>query len=359
MQRYVHRLCLTGLLAASLATTVLSSACAIPVAWAKLLPDNTFVDIGPVVVTVKSPDLFYVQDAFAPSGIRARKLSHEFVEAMMVQIAGKLQTEINGERVVFITNGTILGPGPHIRPLFAANRYIGGEDFHFDPGAGLGQRGISGGIGLNNVGTLVSVSGVMRPLVDPQRFEIDDGSGAGLTVETTMPGLIVEPFSHYEVTGAVSLHHAGGLYTPVVWVGHSGGIRERYGCQGKCTAWIGDSNEIDGPDTLKKGAKATYSIHQPVALGCGECKYRDDGVYRWADCDETVTYQWYMHGYIPGVNGRFEFVGATDKDTVEIKGTETGPIDIDCTITIKCKSLPGCDDSTSKNFRKKITITDP
>lgn len=357
MQRYAHQLCVTGLLAASLVTVTLLCACAIPISQAKLFPDLTLTDVGPVVVTASSPDVFYVQDPITISGIRARQNGHPYVPGMMVHLFAMLLTDMDGERFLQVNNGNMLGPGPFLRPLFAANKYIGGEDYHFEPISGSGQRGITGGIGLNNVGTLISVSGAMI-MLEARRFEIEDGSGAGLTVETAFDGLVVHPNSHYQVTGAVSLRRIVDQYLPVVWVGDAVSVHERYGARGKCTAWIGD-NEIDGPDTVKKGKTATYSIHQPVVLGCGECQYLDDGLYRWADCEEKATYLWFMHGYIPGVNGRFDFVGARDQDTVEIKGVEPGEIDIDCEITLKCKSLPGCADSATKTVRKKITITDP
>jgi hypothetical protein len=53
---------------------------------------------------------------------------------------------------------------------------LGGGNWYFDPIVGIGQQGVEGGFGLNNIGLLVRVCGSFR-YVNAHEFDISDGSG--------------------------------------------------------------------------------------------------------------------------------------------------------------------------------------
>jgi len=72
--------------------------------------------------------------------------------------------------------------GP-VDPLGVSNRAIGGGDFLI---GGVGQAGVTGGTGLNNIGLLVRTTGKVK-LIAPDNtfFTINDGSAADIKVITT------------------------------------------------------------------------------------------------------------------------------------------------------------------------------
>ena len=81
-------------------------------------------------------------------------------------------------------------------------RSVGGADWFYDPVERAGQRGVAGGIGLNNIGLLVTTWGrVVSPGVG--YFFIREGDGA--QVKVMPPAGAVPPIegSFVTVTGAV------------------------------------------------------------------------------------------------------------------------------------------------------------
>ena len=87
------------------------------------------------------------------------------------------------------------------------NRSVGGGDF-LDSITGFGQRGITGGFGLNNIGLLVTTWGEVSS-VGADSFIIDDGSGVDVRcvvpAGVTLPGVD----NYVAVTGASSCEKVG------------------------------------------------------------------------------------------------------------------------------------------------------
>jgi|GEM_PF-3521954 len=127
--------------------------------------------LGPVV-TLSFPDYFYVEKRDRSSGIWVIS-SAEPPENSAVTIYGNLGTKWE-ERCIFADFVEIIDNVESIKPLGMPIRSIGGADFGLPP---LGQRGVTGGFGLNNVGILIKTSGVVEWVSsDKSLFILSDGS---------------------------------------------------------------------------------------------------------------------------------------------------------------------------------------
>jgi hypothetical protein len=95
------------------------------------------------------------------------------------------------------------------------NSHVGGEDWLYDSATGAGQRGATGGAGLNNVGLLVRTWGRVLSAGDGS-LTITDGSSAGLKVDTSMLSAPAGAGDFVIVTGIVRIEAAEGGYAPVI-----------------------------------------------------------------------------------------------------------------------------------------------
>lgn len=156
------------------------------IAWAKTLDDTESVSLADKVVTV-GPGLFngftYVEEQDRSSGIRVACPSGCPDLWQIVSVSGDMATASTGER--YITNATITASEDSLemKPVSMGNRELGGE--------ALGnQNGITGGLGLNNIGLLVRAwgrithNGTTFMYLD-DGHTLNDGSGyPGVRVET-------------------------------------------------------------------------------------------------------------------------------------------------------------------------------
>ena len=72
---------------------------------------------------------------------------------------------------------TVCAMADTIQPLGITNKSLGGGDFG-DVANNKGQRGVDGGVGMNNIGLLVRTWGRVTHVDELQQiFYIDDGSG--------------------------------------------------------------------------------------------------------------------------------------------------------------------------------------
>jgi hypothetical protein len=105
------------------------------------------------------------------------------------------------------------------------NRSVGGGGWFYNPGSGVGQRGITGAYGLNNIGLLIRTWG---GVVDrgSNWFKIEDGSGT--QVKCVVPtGATVPAMSAYVgVTGLSSCEASGPNLSRVVLIRSDADIRE-------------------------------------------------------------------------------------------------------------------------------------
>jgi len=181
----------------------------ITIAEAKDRPDGSEIVLSGKVVSADLGDHFYICESRESqvSGIRVNGTPP--TEGSLVDVSAILDT-IEGEReLISPTIVASTGPGaPH--PLFMLARAVGGDSLNDY------TNGISGGVGLNNLGLLVTVIGKVTS-TESSFFYIDDGSGLqdnsaypGLKVLGTVPvPQGVDPVGkHVRVTGISSCFEA-------------------------------------------------------------------------------------------------------------------------------------------------------
>jgi len=175
---------------------------------ARLLPDGQVVEISDVTVTGVFGGFFYVESADRIAGIQVRKTDHGMSVGAKVNFAGVLVTDASsGERFISASSIQQVGTGS-IEPLALTNRALGGGDWMWDPSSGAGQRGVSGGIGLNNIGLLVRTTGRVISS-DSGWFVLDDGSGVVVKC-VVVPGVgLPDVGSYVVVTGISSCERVG------------------------------------------------------------------------------------------------------------------------------------------------------
>ena len=172
---------------------------------AKSLSDEATLQIKGIVTAVFS-DCCYVESEDRSSGIRV-EASASLGVGDKVYVSGTMATSSDGERYISTAAVTPLGSGS-ISPVSLTNRNLGGADFNFS--AGAGQRGVSGGFGLNNIGMLVRTTGKVM-LVEDGYFYINDGSNVQDSVSrvvkvTCGSGILMPEQDHYvSVTGISSI----------------------------------------------------------------------------------------------------------------------------------------------------------
>ncbi len=184
---------------------------------AKRLPDGAFVSVSGQVATSAADDFgtfFYAEDPNRVSGIRVSVPAPvaDLVRGSIVNIVGTLSTTSSGERQFTGPMVVIAGTRTPLAPVGLTNRALGGGDLGEPP---LGQCGVSGGNGLNNIGILVNTWGLITG-TGTGYLMIDDGSGP-VRVDTST--LSSPPTSGYiSVIGISSLYQAtpGGERTRLV-----------------------------------------------------------------------------------------------------------------------------------------------
>ncbi len=144
-----------------------------PLGEAKLLADNEPIALEANCVTYAAADFFYVEEDSRAMGIRVEKAGHGLAVGMRADVAGTMNTNTARERSILAASAVQNGECT-IAPVGMTNMSLGGEDWRVD--GTKGQKGVSGAMGLNNVGLLVRVWGTFLKL-DETTFTVDDGSG--------------------------------------------------------------------------------------------------------------------------------------------------------------------------------------
>ena len=152
-------------------------------AGVKSFTNGTLLTIPGAVVTAVFTGYFYVESENRESGIRVNWTGTMPGINQKVDVAGTIYTNSDGERYIAANSVTLNGSGD-ITPVAMSNKAIGGAGFMFNATAGVGQRGISGAIGLSNIGLLIKTSGKCTLNLAPngdyynnKYIFIDDGSG--------------------------------------------------------------------------------------------------------------------------------------------------------------------------------------
>ncbi|MCL6518511.1 MAG: hypothetical protein K6T99_01645 [Armatimonadetes bacterium] len=183
----------------------------VTIAEAKCLPDNSLVQISGAVASTAKDEIgncIYVQNADRGCGIQLYFSDvPPVVRGMVLDIQGMMAT-VNGERAILDPDLVEISSPISLRPVGLKNSDIGGSDFHYSEGPPVvGQKGVLGGTGLNNIGLLVRTWGHVES-VGTDWFVINDGSNAHLKCyapNLTLPGLN----SLVMVTGISSCEESG------------------------------------------------------------------------------------------------------------------------------------------------------
>ncbi|MDO8587426.1 MAG: VCBS repeat-containing protein [Armatimonadota bacterium] len=124
---------------------------------AKTVQETESVLIPQGIVTAVFTDYFYIESSDKRSGIRVWKANHGLSIGQMVDVTGTASVNPDGER--YILAGSVVSNGSGtVSELLLNSPTLGGGDFG-SPSTGSGQRGVEGGVGVNNVGLLVRVPG--------------------------------------------------------------------------------------------------------------------------------------------------------------------------------------------------------
>ncbi len=176
----------------------------------KWLKDGTSITWSGAVVTAVFQDFFYVGSDDRAYGIRVEPTPHGLQAGKRVEIRGTMRTD--NERLIEADEVEVCGTGV-VNPVFVANRSVGGGDY--GTLTGVGQEGIAGASGLNNIGMLIRTTGRVTYACD-DFFYIDDGSalsdGSGHVGIRVLPyGLSIPAAGSYvEVTGISSCFRPDG-----------------------------------------------------------------------------------------------------------------------------------------------------
>ena len=144
------------------------------VSGAKLLTNGDRVALLGEVVTVSQPSYFYMENSQRTTGIKVISAAQPGINGA-VAVYGTAGTDHN-ERCVNATSAQVVKSADAIKPLGACIRSIGGDESGTPP---EGQKGVTGGTGVNTIGLLMRTAGKVKarfPSETPQRFTLDDGS---------------------------------------------------------------------------------------------------------------------------------------------------------------------------------------
>ncbi len=138
------------------------------------------------------------------SGIRIEGSSSVPFAGSHVDVgSGHVYTDANGERYIAFSSYYSKTAYKAVRPVAVPS--VGGGDWHFEPATGAGQRGVTGGSGLNTVGLYVKTWGKLTT-INSTTFTLTDS--AGRDVRCTVTGSLTwdAAWQWVTVTGVVGLY---------------------------------------------------------------------------------------------------------------------------------------------------------
>ncbi|MCC6485325.1 MAG: carboxypeptidase regulatory-like domain-containing protein [Armatimonadetes bacterium] len=184
------------------------------VAQVKALADGTEAGLVSGVVSGSWFGTYYVQNTDRSSGIRVNASGAGPAVGTLVQVWGTLSTT-SGERTLMEGGRASTGSTTAPVPLGIALTRLGGQDWQYVVSNGAGQRGVDGGIGLNNTGLLVRVWGTVVGQ-ESGYLLLSDGSPQPVRIDTSR---LSSPPAQGAFTGFVGLSSVeliNGQYVPVV-----------------------------------------------------------------------------------------------------------------------------------------------
>ncbi len=186
------------------------------VAQARQAANGQAVTIAGGVVSAAFPGVLYVQSPDRSHGVRVQRSSHGVQTGARVDVSGVARTSADGEKYIDADWVSPLG-SMEVRPLAVRGVWLGGGPWQYVPATGTGQRGVTGGRGVNNIGLLATVWGRLVSVQwspQPVRMTLDDGSGAQVRVDVPGGVILPEVGSYVRATGPVSCYASGGAVLP-------------------------------------------------------------------------------------------------------------------------------------------------
>ena len=192
---------------------------------AKLLPDGTAVGLLGARVTATSAVMsgrVYVEDALRSSGIAALS-SAEVTEGDVVNVAGLMATNADGERIISVATVVVTGHETPLAPVVTNLRCAASGPWFYQTASGLtvkGQRGVTDPPGeeMNTIGLLLQVHGVVMDM-DGSFVFLNDGAWADRTgVRVLRANLPPEPTvgDYVRLTGISSMRKTSTAYQLVI-----------------------------------------------------------------------------------------------------------------------------------------------
>lgn len=177
--------------------------------YAKGTGDSAYVELNDMVVSAVYDGFYYIQDINHSCGIRVNQVKGTMPEVnKIVSVKGVLATTEDGERCLSSYETPVDLGDKTAKSMMVLCKYIGGGDFCYDAVAKIGQKGVLGGKGLNNIGLLLTVCGTVDSIDTlAKRIYINDGSatvaiyyGSIVLPETIVKGAMIK------ATGACSCY---------------------------------------------------------------------------------------------------------------------------------------------------------
>ncbi|MCL5104184.1 MAG: M43 family zinc metalloprotease [Armatimonadetes bacterium] len=188
----------------------------IAIADAKLVADGDPVYLYQKAVTYTEPDFFYVEEDTRNSGIRVQSPGHRLSAGMRANVEGTMVTNDHQERMIMATSALHDGDFT-IRPFLLRGSSVGGGDWNVRGTSG--QRGVTGSVGLNNIGIFAKVQGSYEQ-IDATTFLLDDGSGKKVKCSVPAGYVLFPDWRYVSATGVISMEDQGnGVYSPLVVAG--------------------------------------------------------------------------------------------------------------------------------------------
>jgi hypothetical protein len=187
---------------------------------AKLLSDGGSVALLQKAVTYSSTDFFYIEEDGRHVGIRVDKVAHGLAVGMRADVSGTILTKTAERERYIAAASAVRSASPNnqgvIQPLGMNNNAAGGTDWRLS-GTG-GQRGVTGVVGLNNIGLLIKIWGRFEKL-DATTFTLDDGSGQYVKCSVPAGTFLGPGWQYAAVTGICSIYKINNfIYLPKVLV---------------------------------------------------------------------------------------------------------------------------------------------
>ncbi|MCL5104862.1 MAG: DUF1565 domain-containing protein [Armatimonadetes bacterium] len=143
---------------------------------ARAAANGTSTEFSGDIVSAAFNGFLYVQAEDRHCGIRVNRPGHLMTVGQKANVLGVVKTNADGERYIEAT--WISGGGNYsVAPLGMTIRSLGGGDWLYNAGTGVGQSGVYQGCGLNNIGLLTRISGIVREK-GSNYFLLSDGTTA-------------------------------------------------------------------------------------------------------------------------------------------------------------------------------------